>query len=388
MFNRTILTFLLFAIIGCRTTPGPTPREQAEQNWRLVRSEVKFQLATQQLDQGRLDDAITNLQEAVTLSPETPAYHRMLATCHMELGNVSGAAKHLARAEGLGDTSSEFHYALGLLSERRDELTEATGHFRMAFDTDPSRMDYLTALVESLVTLGQIDDARALIDEHLNDFDRAPKLLVVRATIAELQNDSTQADRDYAEAYSRNQEADWIGERHSLLLIRMGQFARAMPILQSLVFGDDHAAVSNSSVSSFTANINGDRSTESRPSAMLVRALATCHNRTGTPETARTILHDHLDTYGTDARAWWLLAEACVRLADWHEAHRCVDRGRKLKPDRPEWDLLRAYLIAKQEGPERASKYIERLAKNFPDFEPAQFMLESFTDTSGGSPTP
>lgn len=378
-FTPIFCTILLLIIIGCETTPHQTSQQRAEQNWQLVRAEVKYQLATQQLGQDRLADAVTSLREAVALAPDNPTFLRLLAKCNLEMGNIPEATRNLTQAADLGDTSAEFHYAAGLLAERRNEPDRAVHHFKEAFDQDPTQIDHLTAYTETLVTLGQFDDARTLINHYLNDFDRAPKLLVARATIAELQNDLPKAERDYSEAYARNEEATWIAERHALLLVRMGEFAKAMPILQSLLADNSESMMPESSVSSFTANIKNTPASASKPS--LVRALATCHNRTGTTKAARTMLYDHLDNYATDARAWWLLAEANVRLQDWNGAHSCIDRGKSLAPNRPEWDLLRAYLIAKQEGPESASKHVDRLAQQFPDFAPAQFMLESLNGT-------
>ncbi len=364
---------LAIAIVGCETTPHQTQQALAEQRWQQVRGEVKYQLAMQQREKGRVDDAISSLTEAVTLSPEDAVYRTTLATWLLESGQIPEATRQLQTAETLGASSAAYHYASGLLAERRGAGEEAVGHFEAAFAGERSNIDHLTALVESLVTVGRPAEARSLVDEHLNDFDRAVKLLVIRATIAELQGDDAQADRDYTEARARCEDASWLDERHALLWVRTGAYAKAMPVLKTLVSSQRTNDIGSSAVP------DGRGGSDVVSSAQWVRALATCHNRTGTPDQARRLLYDHLESTPTDGRAWWLLAEAHVRLGEWHAAQRCVDRGRQIASDRPEWALLQAYLIARTEGSAEASEYATRVADEHPDFEPAQFMLQALT---------
>lgn len=338
------------SMLACDSPPHRTQKLQAERQWNQLRSRVKARLASGQFDQGRLDDAIATLHEAILLNPEEPAYHRLSARCALEKGKLAAAIASLDVAASLGDASADLSYLRGLIAERRAHFDDGVDHYSRAWSTDSDNVDHLIALAEALVAAGRPTDAAELLESHAQDFDRDPKILLLRAHVYAAVDQPQLAAADFADVVERLKDPTPVLEPYGLVLTRLGRFAEARSLLQRALPG-------------LAATRRG---ASPLPSAAAIRALARCYIETGDPALANRLLSDHLRRSPTDARAWWLLAETNVKLGDFNAAGRAANRGQRIRPDLPHWGLLNAYIAWRADDKETAAATLESVVAHHP----------------------
>ena len=319
-----------------------------------LQSGVKFQLASQALENGRVDQAAEGLQEAIRLDPQNPDFHRSLAKCYLEQGQVAAAAAAADVAVGLDDRSADLFYTLGMIAQRRQRTDVALEHYAAARKRDASNIDYLLAEAEVLVTLERAEEALHLIEGRIQDFDRDRRLLLLRAHVALLLRDFAQASADFAEAGPLTRETPWHVEQYALSLVRAGRCDVAIDALEPLVQVADPAIIAMVRDSS-------------EPSPTAVRALAACYNRTGRAQDAADLLDTYLQDHPSDAKGLWLRAEAATRLSDWQSAQRCARVGMNLAPDLPQWRLIEAYLAWHRKDLNTATTVLNGILSDHPD---------------------
>lgn len=369
-FRLILVVAICGSALACNSPAHRTQKLQAERQWNQLRSQVKARLAAGQFDQGRLDDAIATLREAIQLNPEQPAYHRLSAKCSLEKGTLAAAIASLDVAESLGDASADLSYLRGLIAERRARFDDARDHYSRAWSTDSNNVDHLIALAESLVAAGRPTDAAELLESHALDFDGDPKILLLRAHVYAATDQPELAAADFADVLERLQNPVQVREPYGLVLVRLRRFAEARALLQRAIPG-------------LTATPGG---ASPPPSQSAVRALARCYMETGEPVLARRLLDDHLRLSPADARAWWLLAEANVILRDFDTAGRAAERGRRIRPDLPHWGLLNAYIAWQTDDKETATATLESVVADHPDNALAHSFLGSLRDATDVAP--
>lgn len=355
------------SLAGCHTPPRSQQKLQAQQRWNRLRSRMKVRLATEQLESGRVGEAVVTLQEAIRLHPDAPALYRLLARCRLEQDDPRAAENALDHARDLGDRSADLAYTRGLIAEYQWRQDEALEHYTRAAAIDPNKVDYVVAVAESRAALGEFQEARKLLDDAMERFDRDPKLLLARAGICDLLGDLDQTAADFGDLTMALGHAPWAAERYGLVLLRLGRYGEALAALKPLVDDDRTFA---------------DADDPPRPpAAAVVRAVARCYNRLNRPAAARSVLDDYLHAHPDDARAWWVAAESAVLGDDLAAARRCLDRGRRLAPDLPQWDTLRAYVAWKSGNTTTARSILESLLAQHPDDTLAHcFLGEIFSD--------
>ena len=369
-FRLVLLVAICGSTLACDSPPHRTQKLQAERQWNQLRSQVKARLAAGQFDQGRLQDAAATLYEAIQLNPTEPAYHRFSARCSLEKGKLAAATASLDVAASLGDTSAGLSYLRGLIAERRAHFDEAMDHYSRAWSTDSGNIDHLIALAESLVAVGRPTDAAELLESHAQDFDRDPKILLLRAHVYATIDQPELAAADFADVMERLREPAHVLEPYGLVLTRLRRFADARALLQRAIPG-----------------LAATRREAPPPtSASALRALARCYIETDDSILARRLLNDHLRRSPTDARAWWLLAEANIKLGDFHTAARAATQGQTIRPDLPHWGLLNAYIAWQNHDMESAAATLESVVANHPDNALAHSFLGTLRHDSHVTP--
>jgi len=116
---------------------------------------------------GRIEEAVELLQEALALAPEAPALWGALAAARARGGDYAAAAAAARQAVGLAPNSAPARYQLGELLHRLGELAEAEEHLRFAATVgvggdDPHLPHYYLYYV--LKEQGRVDDALIALD--------------------------------------------------------------------------------------------------------------------------------------------------------------------------------------------------------------------------------
>lgn len=91
--------------------------------------------------EGRPDEAVPHLREALRICPGHVQAHRNLGAILLEQGRLDDAIVHFRAAVGLQPNNASTHFYLGLALEQRGQLEEAAAHYRKAAALAPERLE-------------------------------------------------------------------------------------------------------------------------------------------------------------------------------------------------------------------------------------------------------
>jgi tetratricopeptide (TPR) repeat protein len=136
------------SVVGCSTIP-PLPPKALELN----------QNGATALAAGDLTTAEARLSVALEYSPRFTEAWVNLGYVELGRGNLARARKDFVKARDLNPDLPAPHHALGLLSDKRDDGTEAERHYRQALKVDPGFVPSRSNLARRLFHRGAFDDA-------------------------------------------------------------------------------------------------------------------------------------------------------------------------------------------------------------------------------------
>jgi Tfp pilus assembly protein PilF len=93
------------------------------------------------LQQGRPNDALPFLAQALAADPRQPSFHSNLAEAYRTLGRLDDARACGQRAIEIDPNFAEAHHNLGLALQAAGALDEAERHFRQALEIRPERAE-------------------------------------------------------------------------------------------------------------------------------------------------------------------------------------------------------------------------------------------------------
>ena len=164
------------------------------------RVEPHIQMGIGYAEQGMLDAAIAEYEEALQIYPYLPGVYYNLGNVYLRKGMYDQAADEYSRALQLDPSSSRANYALGMAYGAQLEFALALEHFTQAKRLDPAHTQ-ATRKIELMHTLQQL---HAQATEDLAQDARAARgnflLGNVYANVGRF--------RDAAECYERSLEAD------------------------------------------------------------------------------------------------------------------------------------------------------------------------------------
>ncbi len=125
-------------------------------------------LATTLVAQHRFKDALPFAREAVSLRPQTAAYHALLGFVADRLDYSTEARKALEMARELAPADAETHTVLGFHLLRVGEHVLAIGAFEAAISADPQRAEAFRGLAKAQLAAGAWQLARIAWAESLS----------------------------------------------------------------------------------------------------------------------------------------------------------------------------------------------------------------------------
>ena len=285
---------LLAALLAAATLSGCSQKrnqvtQDAQQHWDQVRGRMKYQLARQQYDAGRPEEAARTVQEAIAMDPEFPPGYVLMTRCCLETGDLKAASATLATARDRQLQSAGLAYLQGVLSELEHDHDTALAAFQAARKLDPAQVDFIVAEAECLVAMDRAEQALQVLEAYRETDDANGTLDSLRARIAVLSGDIEMADPAYRTAV-RKSDDPWLTFDYSVFLLQRGRLEEARSLLEPLVV----------------------RLPEGFPEGPVVRALARCRLALGDVIPAVRELGEYLRKSPEDTEAQLLMATASV----------------------------------------------------------------------------
>jgi tetratricopeptide (TPR) repeat protein len=161
--------------------------------------------------QGRIDEAIPLLEQALRFAPRSADSHNNLAIALAQKGRIEEAIEHYKQALGDKSQADVVHYNLGNALTRKRDLVGAAAEYRAALRERPDYVQAFNNLGGVLLELGQIDEA---IEQYQSALRIAPAFVEadknLHAAVARKEN-TTSVSGEYRTALerelARNEEA-------------------------------------------------------------------------------------------------------------------------------------------------------------------------------------
>ena len=314
-----LLAMTLATQSGCTMTHAQR-RIAAEQHWNEVRGRIKLQLARQQFEHGLVEDCTDVLKESLTWDPNNADAHILMARCQLEQGKVAAARRSIEEAARLDSENSDLAFVRGIVAERSEKYEDALAFYRQARLLDDTQVDYVLAEAECLVTIGDADEAVALLESKLVDYDNDPSIHALLGEIALREGNDADAASAFRAVLASGRYDPLIAEQYAVLAVRLGLYSDALAVLQPLM---------NESKKDFPPSV--------------IRAIAESMLALNRAEGAKMTLRELLDEHPDDVHAWFLLAKAGIQSDDLQTLRRCAVNLARIAPDSPHARLIRAY---------------------------------------------
>lgn len=120
---------------------------------------VRFQLAVAQLEAGRVDEALVQLEAVLKVDPNHAEAHTRMGIALASRGEFARAEPHLADAARLVPTSEPARNNLGLVMARQGRFEDAIVEYERALRLDPNSVAAHYHLGLALEPLGRVSEA-------------------------------------------------------------------------------------------------------------------------------------------------------------------------------------------------------------------------------------
>jgi tetratricopeptide (TPR) repeat protein len=119
------------------------------------------------LDEGKVDEAIPHLQQALQLNPNYAEARNNLGNALFQKGEVDDAITQIQQALELKPNFAEAHFNFGNALLQKGEVNEAITHFQYALQIKPDYADARNNLGNALLQTGGVDGAIAQFQQAL-----------------------------------------------------------------------------------------------------------------------------------------------------------------------------------------------------------------------------
>lgn len=225
------------AFVGC-ASPTKTGREartviRAKHNANLAA--LAAQSARQDFRVGNLKSALDNIDNAIAVEPTTDAHYVLRGRILIEMNELQEARSAFMQSGRLNPSNAEAEYFLGLIYQRWSDPQEASKHYKIAFDLDPTKVDYGLAFVESLITLNRLDEASQFVSTTSITFEHEPAFRRTEGHIRLMKGEPENAAESFYQAMLLDPDDSNIAESLVHAYIQAGEYAQAQYYLQRLL---------------------------------------------------------------------------------------------------------------------------------------------------------
>lgn len=322
MKTRTIQLAVALTVIALVSGCGPTKsgieaRSAAQDRMSAVSAQIHYNQAKQSYESGQFDKAEREIARAIDIFPNPAEYSVLQGRIFLETHKLEPALASFEAAIQKNPTLAEPHYFTGIVYQRWSNDREAHESYLKAFELEPTKAQYLLAAVESLITLGEFEQAKELIESKLAYFEHNAALRQLQGQIALLQGQPKQAAALYAEARLLNPEDQTLLEELTWAQYAAGQY------------GECHQSV----------KLLQEQSRERRSD--LLHLEARCLTMMDRGPEARELYIELTRMRPADTSAWSELGTLCWNLGDFRRVAQCSVQLISLAPDRYEGYMLK-----------------------------------------------
>ncbi len=212
-----------------RPADALTPLNQAiklkpESNFYVALGNAQVQLA-------KLDDALRSYEQALKLSPENALALQGLSAVYLKNGNATQAEEVLRRAVQISPDDASVFFNLGLVLERGGRLDEAAESYRAAVDRDSSFAAAYTRLGGALSQLGKLDESERALRSAALHAPKDPMVWLALSSVLERKKDYVGGFAAVEKARVLDPESVDVAVSRGILLTKQGRHDEGLVVL-------------------------------------------------------------------------------------------------------------------------------------------------------------
>ena len=340
----------VIALTGC--TSHQQAKMEAHERWQQARARVLLSLGDEQFTIGDLSNARNCATEAMSLAPELPESHILIARIALEKGDYAKADRRLKTAGLLVPDNAQVTYLSGVVRERQGRLTEALERYEKARALDPNNPAPVLASAEVLVALDRSAEALELIESKATSMDESLCMYKAAGELAMLVGQPQRAVEHFVQARYIDPEDPALREQLAKAHFFAGQYGKSINLLKALRLQSDYADC-----------------------AWLHSMLGNAYLATAAPQDARACFDRAIDLEPDSPRHWIDQAKAALHCNDVTRAALSATQALHLAPGAPEATLILGYaLLAKGKSAE-ANDLLAQAVQKHPSQATLQCLL-------------
>jgi tetratricopeptide (TPR) repeat protein len=178
-------------------------------------AEAHLLMATAQIESREYTEAIAEIKKAIELNPSLPTVHTVYARALMGSGDQDAAVRELRRAVAASPNDFEGNLELGALLRRDEKHEESAVYLRRAVQLRPQDVTARFGLAGAMLSLGDVDGARQLLEKVIADSSEYTAAHVMLATCYYRLKRTDDGDREkaIAERLREKEQARQPGKR-------------------------------------------------------------------------------------------------------------------------------------------------------------------------------
>jgi tetratricopeptide (TPR) repeat protein len=301
------------------------------------------------------------LLKEIQQAPNQPKFHTLAGRIYMETDRLERAIESLATAIEVDPSYAEAHYYSGIVYERWSDDELAFENYYRAYELQSDQLQFLMAAAESLVALGELEQAETMILDKMRYFEHDPAMPHLLGQIAMLQNDPGKATQYLTEARVLSPDDVSLLEELAWAQYDAGEFGACLE-----------------SVSLVQSQVESDRND-------LEHLAARCEVMLGRTRDAHGRYLELTRTADSDPTVWIEFGTLAWELEDYRRLAQCSVRAISLAPDRYEGYMLKGLYERQQGRTEDAINQFE-LASELAQGDVVPLLLLGRTQEEAGNP--
>ena len=197
--------------------------------------EVLYARGMQAVRQGKYQQAVQNLQRAVTLQPDYASAHAALGTIYLQLGNFPASEKALMLALNINPDLLQAEANLAVLYTRTERLDDAIRVYRNLLRGSPESLQVRLGIASAYQQAERFPEA---IEAYLESLKRSPNLAAAMTNLAscyEAIEDDEQAVRYYKAALAVEPNLPMANGNLGAIYQEQGELDKALPLLETAI---------------------------------------------------------------------------------------------------------------------------------------------------------
>lgn len=227
------ITVVLAVCAGCESQAQS--KGAAQERWDKTSARIKFNLAQQQYDAGNYDRAVKAIQECLSAEPNYAPARGLYGKLLLESGRCDEAIGQLSYALELDKKLHESWYWLGVGVEENRDYKKAFEYYKKALSLEPMNVDYILAIAEVQVALGNHSEALNLLNRKMSALPREVSLKVALAEVMLRIGENQRAIELYKQAMLMTDDDTDIAESLGYCYVFSDEWDEAAEVFDSLL---------------------------------------------------------------------------------------------------------------------------------------------------------